>query len=83
MDLVTILHELAHHVHNQLIGVPAETNHEDHGPAFMAVYISVMDTVRFIPRDASVALFKKRGLTVLDPGPSIASLKRVLKRAER
>ena len=75
-DLLTILHELAHHIHFYLANHPSQ--HQDHGPQFMACYISILDTVRFLPRDAMAVVCKRAGLKYHLPGPSIASLKKVL-----
>lgn len=75
-DLLTILHELAHHVHFYLADQPEED--EDHGPEFMACYISIFDTVRFLPKDALATVCDRRGLRYFLPGPTVDSLRRVL-----
>lgn len=75
-DLLTVLHELAHHIHFYLADQPAED--EDHGPEFLACYLSILDTVRFLPRDAMAVICKRRGLRFYLPGPTVASLRKVL-----
>lgn len=75
-DLLTILHELGHHIHFYLANLPQED--EDHGPEFMACYLSILDTVRFLPRDAMATICERRGLRYFLPGKSIASLQKVL-----
>lgn len=73
-DLLTILHELAHHVHWHF--ADGEYNeHQDHGAEFMACYLSILDTVRLIPRDAMATICERRGLKYVNPGPSVKSLK--------
>ena len=76
-DLLTILHELSHHVHWHL-GPVHVGEQEDHGPQFMACYISILDTVRLIPRDAMATICRRRRLRFINPGPSIRSLKRAI-----
>lgn len=75
-DLVTILHELAHHVHYHIAA--DASSHQDHGPEFMAAYLSIFDTVRFLPRRALMAVCDWRKIDYIDPGPSIKSLRRAL-----
>lgn len=72
-DLLTILHELAHHIHYHLWN--GETVHQDHGQEFMACYLSVMDTVRLIPYDAMARVCRRRGIRYKIPGASVATLK--------
>ena len=78
-DLLTILHELAHHLHWHLAD-GKYNRHQDHGPEFMACYASILDTVRFIPYDAMALICRRRKLKYLSPGPTVASLKQVLRK---
>jgi hypothetical protein len=77
-DLNTILHELSHHLHWHLSG-SNYNKHEDHGPQFMACYMSIMDTVRVLPRDAFAVICERRGLRYNPPGPSVISLRKVIR----
>lgn len=77
-DLLTILHELAHHVHYHMGGSKYE-DHANHGKEFVACYISVLDTVRLIPSDAMAVICKRRRIAYIPPGPSIRSLKRAIR----
>ena len=47
-SILTILHELAHHVHWGL-GGEVSSQHENHGPEFVWCYMSLLDTSRIIP----------------------------------
>lgn len=76
-DLLTLLHELAHHLHYHLWDGFAKQ--EDHGPEFMACYMSIMDTVRLIPYDAMGLICRRRGLRYFSPGPSLKSLRRAVR----
>lgn len=78
LDLITVLHELAHHIHYHHAG-RAVLKHQDHGPEFMAAYISILDTVRLIPRDAMATICDRRKLAYYLPGPSVRTLRRVLR----
>lgn len=77
-DLLTILHELAHHVHAYL--GEDTTAQEAHGPEFMACYLSILDTVRMIPYDAMATICRRRKLRFYMPGPNIKTLKAALDR---
>lgn len=78
MDLLTVLHELAHHIHYHHAGKKV-MDHEDHGKHFMAAYMSILDTVRLIPRDAMAVICDRHKIKYLMPGPSIVSLRKVLR----
>lgn len=45
-DLVTAAHEFAHHLHWT---IAPDSDHQHHGPEFMACYLSVLDTARIVP----------------------------------
>jgi len=77
-DLLTILHELAHHLHYHLSDA-GYNEHQDHGPHFLACYMSILDTVRLIPYDAMATILKRRHLNYLLPGSTVKSLKRALR----
>jgi hypothetical protein len=77
-DLLTILHELAHHIHYYL-GHDWGSEDAAHGPEFMACYLSILDTVRLIPYDAMATICRRRKLKFLIPGPSVTSLRQVLR----
>jgi len=72
-DLLTILHELAHHIHWHLTG-PEYNKHQDHGKEFMACYLSILDTCRCVPYDAMITICKRRKLKYISPGPSLRTL---------
>lgn len=77
MDLLTVLHELAHHLHYHLAGKRV-MQHQDHGPEFMACYLSILDTVRLIPRDAMAIICQRHKVKYLLPGPTVDSLRKVI-----
>ncbi|MGH8335595.1 MAG: hypothetical protein ACRETL_01940 [Gammaproteobacteria bacterium] len=52
-DLLTALHEFAHHLHHY---VAPQAQQQPHGPQFMCCYMSVLDTVRFLPISAMRAV---------------------------
>jgi hypothetical protein len=78
LDLLTVLHELAHHLHWHLGGIVTDKQ-ENHGPEFMACYMSILDTVRVIPADAMEVICKRRGIRYILPGPTRSSLKLAIK----
>ena len=63
-DLLTALHEFAHHLHYVI--EPLDT-HQGHGPEFMCCYMSVLDTVRFIPIEAMAAVCDKYKIKYIRP----------------
>lgn len=74
-SILTILHELAHHVHWGL--APEESvQHENHGPEFMACYMSILDTSRVIPVIGMRPICEAYNVRYHDPGTG-NSLKRL------
>jgi hypothetical protein len=73
-DLLTLTHELAHHIHFHLGG--KHDLQEPHGPEFMACHMSVLDTVRMIPVVGMRAICKTWKVRYADPGTR-SSLKRL------
>jgi len=80
-DVITVTHELAHHLHYELAGQEADTQ-ENHGPQFMACHMSILDTCRIIPIVGMRAICDTWNIRYLDPGTtrSLAKLKRVITR---
>lgn len=78
LSVLCIAHELAHHIHNQLVPHELLVTQEPHGPEFLACYMSVLDTIRIIPLTATRAIFKSYKLRFTDPGESnnLATLQR-------
>lgn len=68
LSVICILHELAHHVHNQLAPYELLINQEPHGPEFMACYISVLDTARIVPLSGMRAILGAYNINYIDPG---------------
>lgn len=64
-DLVTLAHELAHHLHEYL--APG-ADHEPHGPEFMLCYVSILDTARMIPAVGMMAVLDKYKIRYINPG---------------
>lgn len=77
-SIMTILHELAHHIHWGL-GGDASTQHQNHGPEFMGCYMSVLDTSRIIPVVGMRAICDVYRVKYRDPGTrqSLALLQRI------
>lgn len=66
-SVLTIAHEMAHHIHNHL--VPDKyAKHQSHGPEFLCCYMSLLDTARIMPLVATRALFTSYRLKFIDPG---------------
>jgi hypothetical protein len=63
-DLLTALHEFAHHLHYVI--EPCDT-HAGHGPEFMCCYMSVLDHVRFLPVVAMAAVCDKYKIKYIRP----------------
>lgn len=63
-DLLTALHEFAHHLHYVI--EPADV-HQGHGPEFMCCYMSVLDTIRFIPVEAMAAVCETYKIKYIAP----------------
>lgn len=76
-DLVTITHELAHHLHYWLSDGKSEEQ-QPHGPEFMACHISVLDTLRIIPVVGMRAVCDKWKIQYCDPGEK-ESLKKLIR----
>lgn len=78
-DVMTVTHELAHHIHYYL-GGEASLTHEDHGPQFMACHMSVLDSCRIIPVVGMRAICDAWGVEFTDPGTtnSLSKLKKIV-----
>lgn len=78
-DMLTITHELAHHVHHWLSG-GKDDKQEPHGPEFMACHISVLDSCRVIPVVGMRAICDAWKVRYKDPGTSnsLAKLRRIV-----
>lgn len=68
LSIICIAHELAHHVHNQLVSDEVLIQQEPHGAEFLACYMSVLDTIRIVPLAGTRAIFKNYKLRYIDPG---------------
>lgn len=66
-DLLTVTHELAHHLHYWLSDDGA-VEQEAHGPEFMACHISILDTCRVIPVVGMRAICDEWKVRYADPG---------------
>ncbi len=81
--VLTLLHELSHHVHNCLVGERAWKRNGDagHGKEFMACEMHILDRCYLIPFVAMKALCRARKIKFCDPGNSgtLASLKRAIR----
>lgn len=66
-DLITLTHELAHHIH-WCLGGDASIKHEGHGPEFVACHMSVLDTCRMIPVVGMREICKAWKVRYADPG---------------
>lgn len=77
-DLITIAHELAHHVHDHF--EPADQLQAPHGPQFMACYMSILDTARIIPVRAMKVICDQYRVRYHDPGErnSLSALQRAV-----
>lgn len=80
-DMLTVTHELAHHLHYEFAGLIADKQ-ENHGPQFMACHMSILDTCRIIPIIGMRAICDAWRIRYVDPGTtrSPAKLKRVITR---
>jgi hypothetical protein len=80
-DLLTVTHELAHHLHYHLDPTASATQ-ENHGPEFMACHMSILDTCRVIPVVAMRALCDSYKIRYADPGNSnsLARLSAIVRR---
>lgn len=68
-DLLTAAHEFAHYLHHVVAGEEGDA-HQVHGPEFVACYIDVLDTIRFMPIEAMVAVCEKYKIKYLRPKES-------------
>lgn len=64
-NLITMAHELAHHLHEHI--APGNT-HQGHGPEFLACYMRILDTARIIPVVGMRAVLDSYKLKYNDPG---------------
>jgi hypothetical protein len=71
-DLLTAAHELAHYLHSH---IAPNNEHEPHGAEFMGCYMSVLDTVRFIPVRGMRAICDSYQIRYVDPGTTSSYLK--------
>lgn len=78
-DILTLTHELAHHVHHWL-SKGNDAKHQDHGPEFMACHISILDTCRVIPVVGMRAICDAWKVRYADPGTtnSLVKLRRIV-----
>lgn len=76
-DLLTLTHELGHHLHDHLA---PDAEHEPHGPQFMACYMSLLDTARIIPVVGMRAICDHYKVRYADPGDrnSLTTLRRAV-----
>lgn len=83
-DILTLTHELAHHVHWYL-GGDITNKQEPHGPEFMACHMSVLDTCRVVPVVGMRAICDAWKVRYADPGTtnSLAKLQRIVSGSHR
>jgi hypothetical protein len=81
-DLLTAAHEVGHHLHGWL---SAGLDQQAHGPEFMACYMSILDTSRFIPIAGMKAICRSYGLKFKDPtdDQDINTLKKIVRGCNR
>lgn len=73
-SILTVLHELGHHLHACLGGDQA-SKHENHGPEFVACYMSILDTSRIIPVVGMRAICDAYKIRYKDPGTTNSLIK--------
>ncbi len=80
-DILTITHELAHHIHHHLSG-GADEHQQNHGAQFMACHMSILDTCRVIPVVGMKAICDDYGIAYFDPGRggSLARLRSICRK---
>lgn len=85
LSVLCIIHEIAHHVHNQLVPDEILFQQEPHGPEFLACYMSIMDTTRIVPITGMRAILKSYKLRYIDPGDgnSLATLTKRISKLRR
>lgn len=78
-DLLTAAHEFAHYLHFAVAGAESE-KHATHGPEFMACYMSVLDTIRFLPVQAIALLCDERAIKYVRPkeGMGVDQLRKLI-----
>lgn len=78
-DLLTAAHEFAHYLH-YVVAKEKSEEHQTHGPEFMACYLSVLDTIRFIPMQAMALLCDERLIQYLRPkeGMGVDQLRKLI-----
>jgi hypothetical protein len=83
-DVLTITHELAHHLHHHLSD-GADVLQQDHGEEFMACHMSILDTCRVVPVAAMREVCRIWRIRFKDPGTSnsLTTLKRICRGGHR
>lgn len=78
-DLLTAAHEFAHYLHYVVAGAKSE-QHAVHGSEFMTCYLSVLDTIRFIPARAMALLCEERSIKHVCPkeGAGVDQLRKLI-----
>lgn len=78
-DLLTAAHEFAHYLHYVVAGAESG-KHAVHGREFMACYMSVLDTIRFIPAQAMALLCDERSIEYVRPkeGMGVDQLRKLI-----
>lgn len=81
IGLLILLHEFAHHLHFEIC---AGLEQQDHGPEYMACYMSVLDCARVIPISGMAAILDEYGVKYCHPGKknSLSTLRRVVRRSK-
>lgn len=79
-DLLTLAHELAHHLHEHLV---PDNLHQAHGPEFMGCYLSVLDATRMIPVVGMRAICDNYKIRYVDPGVRNNNIATLRKRVSR
>lgn len=64
-DLITVTHEFVHHLHEH---IAPGNDHQNHGPQFVACYMSVLDTARIVPVVGMRAILDSYKIKYNDPG---------------
>lgn len=85
LSVLCIAHELAHHIHNNLVPDKRRRQHQSHGPEFLACYISVFDTARIVPSAGMRAVLDTYKLKYIDPGDdnSLATLRKRISKSPK
>lgn len=80
-DILTLTHELAHHIHHHL-SEGMDALQQDHGPEFMACHMSILDVCRVVPVVGMRAICDAWKVKYIDPGTSnsLGKLKRIVSR---